>query len=84
MKQRIEREREKGEGREKQIERRERERERIVEYNDLERAVKEVRGCGCACVIVEGAITNSGIILPKEGFLKGLYDVCRETGGKDV
>jgi len=33
-----------------------------------------------ACVIVEPIAGNMGIVLPQEGFLKGLEEVCRKNG----
>ncbi len=33
-----------------------------------------------ACVIIEPIMGNMGVILPEEGFLKGLEKLCRERG----
>ncbi|QGY39123.1 glutamate-1-semialdehyde 2,1-aminomutase [Pseudodesulfovibrio cashew] len=54
----------------------------LAQYNDLD-AVKahfEADGGDIACVIVEPAAGNMGLVLPKDGFLKGLRDLCTEYG----
>jgi len=54
----------------------------LAQYNDLE-AVKtlfEESGDDIACVIVEPCAGNMGLVLPKEGFLQGLRDLCTEYG----
>lgn len=51
-------------------------------YNDLE-GVKEIfaqMGEEIAAVIVEPVGANMGVVLPKEGFLEGLRNLCREYG----
>lgn len=51
-------------------------------YNDLA-SVKEIFNKapeGIACVIVEGVPGNMGVVLPKDGFLKGLKDLCKKNG----
>lgn len=51
-------------------------------YNDLSsvKGIFESDPEGVAAVIVEGAPGNMGVVLPKEGFLKGLHEVCRRYG----
>ena len=51
-------------------------------YNDLAsvRAIFEKKPKAIACVIVEGVPGNMGVVLPKEGFLKGLKALCKEFG----
>jgi len=51
-------------------------------YNDLaavERIFAEHKG-KIACVIVEPVAANMGVVLPKEGFLKGLREMSRKNG----
>jgi glutamate-1-semialdehyde 2,1-aminomutase len=52
-----------------------------VPYNDLsavERVFAEHKG-QIACVIVEPVAANMGVVLPKEGFLKGLQLITRKN-----
>jgi len=52
----------------------------IAQYNDLDsvRALfKETDDI--ACIIVEPVAGNMGVVLPKEGFLQGLRDICNEN-----
>jgi glutamate-1-semialdehyde 2,1-aminomutase len=52
-----------------------------VPYNDLgavERAFAEHQG-QIACVIVEPVAANMGVVLPKDGFLKGLQEITRKN-----
>jgi glutamate-1-semialdehyde 2,1-aminomutase len=51
-------------------------------YNDLEavRALFEQNPHQIAGVIVEPIAANIGFVLPGEGFLQGLHDLCREHG----
>lgn len=54
----------------------------LAHYNDLD-AVKqhfEESGDDIACVIVEPAAGNMGLVLPKDGFLQGLRDLCTQYG----
>lgn len=51
-------------------------------YNDLE-GVKEIfarMGEEIAAIIVEPVGANMGVVLPKEGFLEGLRNLCTEYG----
>jgi glutamate-1-semialdehyde 2,1-aminomutase len=53
-----------------------------VPYNDLaavERLFAAHKG-QIACVIVEPVAANMGVVLPKEGFLKGLREMTRKNG----
>jgi glutamate-1-semialdehyde 2,1-aminomutase len=47
-------------------------------YNDLEsvKALFESNRDEIACVIVEPVAANMGVVIPKEGFLQGLRDIC--------
>jgi len=54
----------------------------LAQYNDLEAVKKhfEENGDDIACIIVEPAAGNMGLVLPKEGFLQGLRDLCTQYG----
>jgi glutamate-1-semialdehyde 2,1-aminomutase len=54
----------------------------VAPYNDLEavQALFNRNPSQIACVIVEPIAGNMGIVLPREGFLKGLEEVCRNNG----
>ena len=54
----------------------------VAPYNDLEavRSLFNQNPSQIACVIVEPIAGNMGIVLPQEGFLKGLEEVCRDHG----
>ncbi len=51
-------------------------------YNDLGSVEKIFKKSpkDIACVIIEGAPGNMGVVLPKESFLKGLAKLCRKYG----
>ncbi|MFQ5736106.1 MAG: glutamate-1-semialdehyde 2,1-aminomutase [Thermodesulfobacteriota bacterium] len=51
-------------------------------YNDLASVEKIFRKKpeSIACVIIEGAPGNMGVVLPREGFLKGLVGLCKKYG----
>lgn len=54
----------------------------LAQYNDLD-AVKahfEADGDDIACIIVEPAAGNMGLVLPADGFLQGLRDLCTQYG----
>ncbi|MBP6940596.1 MAG: glutamate-1-semialdehyde 2,1-aminomutase [Syntrophorhabdaceae bacterium] len=53
----------------------------IAEFNNIEsvRAIAEGNQ-DIACVIVEPIMGNMGVILPENGFLKGLERICGERG----
>jgi len=51
-------------------------------YNNLER-VKELVAAArgeIACIVVEPIAGNMGVVLPEEGFLKGLREICDQEG----
>ncbi len=53
----------------------------VAEFNRLETVKRIMEGSDdIACVIVEPIMGNMGVILPEEGFLKGLEALCRERG----
>ena len=51
-------------------------------YNDLDsvRALFEANPNGIAAVIVEPVGANMGVVLPAQGFLQGLRDICDANG----
>ena len=49
-------------------------------YNDLESVGRFLRKYEVACVIVEPVAANMGVVLPKEGFLSGLRELCDTYG----
>ena len=54
-----------------------------IEYNDLDLLRQTVDGIGAdqvAAIILEPVAGNMGLVLPGEGFLQGLRDLCSETG----
>ena len=56
----------------------------IVPYNDLAAAKRVLEKEDVAVVLVEPAITNSGVILPAPGFLEGLYSTAHDHGTHNV
>ena len=55
---------------------------RVVPFNDLaevERAFTELEG-NVAGMIVEPAMMNAGVVLPRPGYLQGLLDLCHRHG----
>ncbi len=54
----------------------------VTEYNDLKgtRAMFAERGTQIACVFVEPVAGNMGCVLPENGFLQGLRELCDEYG----
>ena len=57
-----------------------RETTRIVEINDLEALERELAEGDVACVLVEPALTNIGIVLADDGYHEGLRALTREHG----
>ena len=53
----------------------------VAPYNDLEavKALFNQNPSQIACVVVEPIAGNMGIVLPREGFLKGLEEACRNN-----
>jgi glutamate-1-semialdehyde 2,1-aminomutase len=52
----------------------------VVEFNDLDATERELRRGDVACVIVEPALQNIGIVMPDDGYLAGLRTLCDATG----
>jgi glutamate-1-semialdehyde aminotransferase len=53
---------------------------RVVEINDVEALARELAHEDVACVLVEPALTNIGIVLPDPGYHDELRRLARETG----
>jgi glutamate-1-semialdehyde 2,1-aminomutase len=52
----------------------------LVEYNDLQSALTLLETKEIACVLIEPAITNCGIIAPKSDFLHQLFEAAQRCG----
>ena len=53
---------------------------RVVEFNDLEAAEQELAHRDCAAVLLEPVMTYCGMVLPAEGYLEGLRELCNKYG----
>jgi glutamate-1-semialdehyde 2,1-aminomutase len=53
---------------------------RVVEINDLEGLERELAHGDVACVLVEPALTNIGIVLAEDGYHDGVRRLTREAG----
>jgi len=53
---------------------------RVVEFNDLVALERELANEDVACVLMEPALTNIGIVLPEPGFLDGVRALTRARG----
>jgi glutamate-1-semialdehyde 2,1-aminomutase len=53
---------------------------RVVEINDLEALERELADRDVACVLIEPALTNIGIVLPDDGYHERVRELTRETG----
>jgi len=53
---------------------------RVVDFNDAEALARELAHEDVACVLMEPALTNIGIVLPEPGFLDDVRRLTRETG----
>jgi glutamate-1-semialdehyde 2,1-aminomutase len=53
---------------------------RIVEINDVEGLERELGHGDVACVMVEPALTNIGIVLAADGYHERLREITRDTG----
>lgn len=52
----------------------------LVNFNDLESIEYVMKRFPVACVITEPVLQNVGVILPKEGYLQGIIDLCDKYG----
>ncbi len=53
---------------------------RVVEINDLDGLAREVAQGDVACMLIEPALTNIGIVLADEGYHERVRELCTETG----
>ena len=53
---------------------------RVVEFNDLDALDRELSFGDVACVLMEPALTNIGIVLPAPGYLEGVRELTRRHG----
>lgn len=53
---------------------------RVVQFNDLA-GLEQAAACGdVACMLIEPALTNIGIVLPEPGYLAGVREITRRHG----
>ena len=53
---------------------------RVVEFNDLAAMEKALAHGDVAAILMEPAMTNIGIVLPVDGYLKGVEELCKKYG----
>ena len=53
---------------------------RVVEFNDLEAMEAVLRHGDVAAILMEPAMTNVGIVLPDEGYLKSVGELAKKYG----
>lgn len=55
-------------------------------FNDLEalRALFDKHGPSIAAVIVEPVVGNMGVLIPKDGYLRGIVDLCKAHGALSI
>ena len=53
---------------------------RVVPFNDLAKLEQQLSFGDVACMLIEPALTNIGIVLPDPGYLRGVRDLTRKYG----
>ena len=53
---------------------------RVVPFNDLAALERELASGDVACLLMEPALTNIGIVLPDEGYMDGVREITRRHG----
>jgi len=53
---------------------------RVVQFNDLEDLERAAAHGDAACMLIEPALTNIGIVLPEPGYLAGVREITRKHG----
>jgi glutamate-1-semialdehyde 2,1-aminomutase len=53
---------------------------RVAEFNDLPSVEAALAEGDVACLLMEPALTNIGIVLPEDGFLAGVREACTRAG----
>jgi glutamate-1-semialdehyde 2,1-aminomutase len=53
---------------------------RVAEFNDLDSVERVLEHGDVACLLMEPALTNIGIVLPEPGFLEAVREACTRHG----
>jgi glutamate-1-semialdehyde 2,1-aminomutase len=53
---------------------------RVVQFNDLDGLERAAAHGDVACMLIEPALTNIGIVLPEPGYLEGVREITRRHG----
>jgi glutamate-1-semialdehyde 2,1-aminomutase len=53
---------------------------RVAEFNDLDSLERVLEHEDVACLLMEPALTNIGIVLPEQGFLQAVREACTRHG----
>ena len=53
---------------------------RVAEFNDIGSVEAALAHGDVACVLMEPALTNIGIVLPEDGFIAAVREACTRTG----
>ena len=53
---------------------------RVVQFNDLGELERAAEHGDVACMLIEPALTNIGIVLPEPGYLAGVREITRKHG----
>jgi glutamate-1-semialdehyde 2,1-aminomutase len=53
---------------------------RVAEFNEIDSVEAALAQGDVACLLMEPALTNIGIVLPKAGFLEAVRDLCTRHG----
>jgi glutamate-1-semialdehyde 2,1-aminomutase len=53
---------------------------RVAEFNQIDSVEAALAHGDVACVLMEPALTNIGIVLPEDGFLAAVREACTRTG----
>ena len=53
---------------------------RVVPFNDLEKLEQQLAFGDVACMLIEPALTNIGIVLPADGYLDGVRSLTKKYG----
>ena len=57
---------------------------RVVPFNDLDAMKNALQQNDVAAILMEPAMTNVGIVLPEDGYLKGVEKLAKEFGAKFI
>jgi glutamate-1-semialdehyde 2,1-aminomutase len=53
---------------------------RVAEFNEIDSVEAALANGDVACVLMEPALTNIGIVLPQDGFLEAVREACTRAG----